>query len=160
MVLGIFIVCNLTGSIFIDWLLRTHFPTRRTLTRRIIGTCAMAPSLIIFGILAGYQNLNGHTVVGLIVAGYGPLSWCLLVRDPVMVDMAPKLGGTLFGIGDLVYSAGGFAVPIICDALVKDYGVASQWRPVWMCIIGCNVVWVMLYVCFCKSEETQFSVKF
>ena len=91
---------------------------------------------------------------------HGSVAWCILVRDPVLVDMAPKMSGTLYGITDLFYSAGGFAVPIICDTLVDDYGVSRQWRPVWICIIGCNVAWIILYVGFCKSEESQFSVKF
>ena len=156
---GIFILCVMIGSILIDLLMRTYFPTRRTLARRIIGTCSMLPSLIIFAILAAYPNLSGHTVIGLIVTAYGPLAWCILVRDPVLVDMAPKMSGTLYGITDLFYSAGGFAVPIICDALVNDYAVGSQWRPVWICIIGCNVAWIILYVGFCKSEEADFSVK-
>ena len=75
-----------------------------------------------------------------------------------MVDMAPKMAGTLYGVTDLFYSAGGFVVPLITSRLVSDYRVAEQWRSVWLAIIGCSVLYVFIYIALCKSEETRFSI--
>ena len=71
--------------------------------------------------------------------------------------MAPKISGTLHGLVDTVYSAGGFVVPIIGNALVSDYSMAIKWRPVWISVIACCVIWLIVYNCFCKSKETRFS---
>ena len=49
--------------------------------------------------------------------------------------MAPKISGTLFGLTDIFYSAGGFAVPILGNALVSDYSDAVSWRPLWIAVI-------------------------
>ena len=73
--------------------------------------------------------------------------------------MAPKISGTLHGLVDTVYSAGGFVVPIIGNTLVSDYSVAIEWRPVWISVIVCCVIWLIVYNCFCESKETRFSGK-
>ena len=49
--------------------------------------------------------------------------------------MAPKISGTLFGLTDIFYSAGGFVVPILGNALVADYSDAVSWRPLWLAVV-------------------------
>ena len=119
----------------------------------------IVPSLVIFACLAGLSSaLSGDLVVCLIAFAQGCFTWCQVVREPVMIDMAPKMAGTLFGVTDLFYSAGGFVVPLITSALVADYRDADEWRSVWILIIGFNVLYTIIYNALCKSDETEFSV--
>ena len=156
---GTFIVFVGVGSIVIDYIIRKWFVKRRTLARRLVCIATIMPSLIVFACLAGLpKSLNGETVVCLIAFAMGCFTWCQLVREPVMVDMAPKMAGTLYGVADLFYSAGGFVVPLITSAIVSDYRVADQWRSVWISIIGFNVLFTIIYGVFCKSDETEFSI--
>ena len=76
-----------------------------------------------------------------------------------MVDIAPKMAGTLYGVADLFYAANGFVVPLISSVFVTDFGVAVQWRFVWLFVIVSNVLFVVIYTLLCKSEESDFSIK-
>ena len=51
-----------------------------------------------------------------------------MISALVFVDMAPKISGTLYALNSMFYSAGGFAVPILGDALVSDYRDVESWR--------------------------------
>ena len=58
--------------------------------------------------------------------------------------MAPRLAGVLHGIGDACYSAGGFVVPLMINAMITDDPyLISSW----------NIVW---YVCAAFSEGVSF----
>ena len=76
-----------------------------------------------------------------------------------MVDIAPKMAGTLYGVADLFYAANGFVVPLISSAFVTDFSVAVQWRFVWLFVIVSNVLFAVIYTSLCKSEESDFSIK-
>ena len=91
------------------------------------------------------SDIDGSLFIGLIIAAYGSLGFAIVCRDPVLLDMAPKLAGTLHGLVDTIYSAGGFVVPIIGNALVDDYTIAVKWRPVWISVVGCCLVWLIVF---------------
>ena len=95
----------------------------------------------------------------LLAFGQGCFTWCVMVRDPIMVDIAPKMAGTLYGIADLFYAANGFVVPLISSAFVTDFSIAVQWRSVWLFVIVANVLFVVIYTTLCKSEESDFSIQ-
>ena len=59
--------------------------------------------------------------------------------------MAPKISGTLFGLTDIFYSAGGFVVPILGNTLVADYSDAISWRPLWIAVILSCLLGIYLY---------------
>ena len=42
------------------------------------------------------------------------------IFKPTFCDMAPRLAGVLHGIGDACYSAGGFVVPLMINAMITD----------------------------------------
>ena len=71
--------------------------------------------------------------------------------------MAPNMAGSLHGLVDTIYSAGGFVVPIIGNTLVGDYSKPKEWMYVWIAVIICCFVWMFSYVFFVKSKETAFS---
>ena len=43
-----------------------------------------------------------------------------ILDKPTFCDMAPRLAGVLHGIGDACYSAGGFVVPLMINAMITD----------------------------------------
>ena len=45
---------------------------------------------------------------------------CGNLEKPTFCDMAPRLAGVLHGIGDACYSAGGFVVPLMINAMITD----------------------------------------
>ena len=157
---GMVLVFVGSGTFTIDYIINKWFATRRTFARQLICIIMIMPSLIVCTCLAAMPNvMSGETVVCLLAIAQGCFTWCLMVRDPVMVDMAPKLAGTLYGVADLFYAANGFVVPLLSSAFVTDYSVAVQWRSVWLLVIVFNVLFVIIYTLLCKSEETDFSMK-
>ena len=45
--------------------------------------------------------------------------------------MAPRLAGVLHGIGDACYSAGGFVVPLMINAMITDDPYLIRLRVLW-----------------------------
>ena len=145
------------GTFTIDFIINKWFATRRTFARQLICIIMIMPSLIVCTCLAAMPNvMSGDTIVCLLAISQGCFSWCLMVRDPVMVDMAPKLAGTLYGVADLFYAANGFVVPLLSSAFVTDYSVAVQWRSVWLLVIGFNVLFVVIYI-YCANRKRLIS---
>ena len=78
-----------------------------------------------------------------------------MISALVFVDMAPKISGTLYALNSMFYSAGGFAVPILGDALVSDYSDAESWRPLWLAVIVSCLLGILLV----KSLSTFINIK-
>ena len=84
----------------------------------------------------------------------------IICRDPVLVDMAPLMAGSLHGIIDTLYSLGGIVVPILCNSLIYyDADMEATWTSVWTLLYGSMGLWLIIYITMCKSKEANFSVK-
>ena len=55
-------------------------------------------------------------------------------------------------------SSGGFAVPIMCNALIGDYSSADDWTTIWFTSVGFLLLWGLVYSIFIKCEEAEFSI--
>ena len=96
--------------------------------------------------------------------------------------MAPRLAGVLHGIGDACYSAGGFVVPLMINAMITDdpylirlrdstlsipsliwlktrtveRSLISSWNVVWYVCAGFSAAGVLVYWAFATCEEQQW----
>ena len=75
---------------------------------------------------------NTDVIIVLICVAYGFRGFGSAVQTPTFVDMAPRLAGIQHGIGDAIYSAGGFIVPLIITAMISgDPYSMNSWSVVW-----------------------------
>ena len=76
------ILFSLIGSAGSDLIIRKYFPFNRTLARRIITTCGLIPTMVLFAVVTGLTDIGGSLFIGLIVAAYGSLAFAIVCRDP------------------------------------------------------------------------------
>ena len=123
------------GTLTIDFILRRFKQLNRTTARRSSTTLGLVPALVL-ACLFNYTSIFANASVAILTTVYGLSALATICRDPVLVDMAPLLAGTLHGLIDTIYSLGGIVVPIMCNALVKsDAELDTSWTPVWTALV-------------------------
>ena len=145
------------GTLTIDFILRRFKQLNRTTARRSSTTLGLVPALVL-ACLFNYTSIFANASVAILTTVYGLSALATICRDPVLVDMAPLLAGTLHGLIDTIYSLGGIVVPIMCNALVKsDAELDTSWTPVWTALVVAISCWMVIYNSTVKSKEAAFS---
>ena len=146
------------GTLIIDFILRSKPDLKRTTARRTSSTLGLLPGIVLVCIFSYTTLLNNYAVI-ILTSIYGLSALATICRDPVLVDMAPLMAGTLHGLIDTIYSLGGIVVPIMCNSLLeKDPALDSSWVPVWTALTVALSSWFLIYNTTVKSQEASFSI--
>ena len=145
------------GTIIIDYLLRSKPSLNRTTARRTSTSIGLIPAVVLI-CLFSYTSIFNNVSIIILTLIYGLTALATICRDPVLVDMAPLMAGTLHGLIDTIYSLGGVVVPIMCNALLEqDASLDTSWVPVWTALVVALSSWLLIYNASVKSKEATFS---
>jgi len=145
------------GTIVIDYLLRSKSSLNRTTARRTSTSIGLIPAVVLI-CLFSYTSIFNNVSIIILTLIYGLTALATICRDPVLVDMAPLMAGTLHGLIDTIYSLGGVVVPIMCNALLEqDASLDTSWVPVWTALVVALSSWLLIYNASVKSKEATFS---
>lgn len=146
------------GTLIIDFILRSKPDLKRTTARRTSSTLGLVPGIILVCIFSYTNMLNNYAII-ILTSIYGLSALATICRDPVLVDMAPLMAGTLHGLIDTIYSLGGIVVPIMCNSLLDSNPVLdSSWVPVWTALTVALSSWLLIYNTTVESQEASFSI--
>ena len=157
---GLPLVTNVTfaalGSLGIDYWLRNSNVSRTT-ARRTATLLGLVPAILLVSLFTYVESLSDWAIPIFTIV-YGLSAFAIICRDPVLVDMAPLMAGTLHGVIDTIYSLGGIVVPILCNALVYyDADMERTWTSVWALGYGSLALWLGIYMTTVKSEKANFT---
>jgi len=128
----------------------------KTKLRKIWNLFAFVPAIVTLCFIS-LCGCNSAGVITLICIAYGMRGFGSAVQTPTFCDMAPRLAGVLHGIGDACYSAGGFVVPLMINAMITDDPyLISSWNVVWYVCAGFSAAGVIVYWAFATCEEQQW----
>ncbi|XP_059475931.1 sialin-like [Neocloeon triangulifer] len=152
-------VSRFLGSLFFSWIIDSMIATKKltiTVARKVATATAEVLPAILF-LLMGNVGCNATAEVAILTLA--SLFGGCASSGPIVnsVDLAPNFSGSILGLISIASMSGGFLVPLMVGAIIRENQSMAQWRIVFLIASVLNVFCTIVFSVWGSGEVQSWN---